>query len=60
MRVLTGLDYGILAGYLVAVFGLGMLLTRRAGRSIEDFFVGGRQMPWGRLLYALSKGSTSA
>jgi len=46
VRVLTGLDYGILAGYLAAVFGLGLLLMRRAGRSVEDFFVGGRQMPW--------------
>lgn len=24
---MTGLDYGILAGYLLAVFGLGLLLT---------------------------------
>ncbi|MDP7113312.1 MAG: hypothetical protein QGH45_15175, partial [Myxococcota bacterium] len=46
MRTLAGIDYAVIAGYLVAVFALGMVLTRRAGRSVEDFFIGGRGMPW--------------
>ena len=46
MRTLAAVDYAVLAGYLVTVFGLGLLLTRWAGASMDQFFVGGRTMPW--------------
>ena len=46
MRTLAAIDYAVIAGYLAAVFLLGMVLTRRAGRSVEHFFIGGRGMPW--------------
>jgi Na+/proline symporter len=42
------LDYLVMAVYLVGIFTAGMVLTRRAGRSIEHFFVGGRRMSWWR------------
>jgi Na+/proline symporter len=46
MRTLAPLDYLVVAGYLIAVFAAGMALTGRAGRSVENFFVGGRSMSW--------------
>ncbi len=46
MRTLSPLDWAVLASYLVLVFLAGLLLSRRAGRSTSDFFVGGRQLPW--------------
>jgi solute:Na+ symporter, SSS family len=46
MRTLAALDYAVIGGYLLVVFLVGIMLTRRAGKSIEHFFVGGRGMPW--------------
>jgi Na+/proline symporter len=46
MRTLAGIDYAVIIVYLAAVFAIGLILTRRAGQSIEHFFVGGRGMAW--------------
>jgi len=46
MRTLATIDYVVVVGYLAAVFLIGLVLTRRAGQSIEHFFVGGRGMAW--------------
>lgn len=46
MRQLVTADYVVLAGYLVAVFAIGIWLTRRASESVDQFFVGGRGMTW--------------
>ena len=46
MRALATIDYVVIVGYLGAVFLIGLLLTRRAGQSVEHFFIGGRGMPW--------------
>ncbi len=43
---LHSLDLAILALYLVAVFGIGIALSKRASRSTEEFFVSGRSLPW--------------
>lgn len=43
---MTPLDLWIVAGYLVATLLVGMALARRASGSLEDFFVGGRSLPW--------------
>jgi Na+/proline symporter len=43
---LTALDWVIIAGYLVFSLGIGIAMSRRAGRSMADFFVGGRSLPW--------------
>ncbi len=40
------LDIGVIGVYLLVVLGAGVILTRRAGRSVDDFFVGGRTLPW--------------
>jgi len=43
---LTLLDYGIIIGYLLVALIIGLLFSRRASRSAEEFFLGGRRLPW--------------
>jgi solute:Na+ symporter, SSS family len=44
--MLAGLDIGILVAYMVIVLTLGLWAKRRASGSIEDYFLGGRHIPW--------------
>ncbi len=46
MPTLHWIDYTIIASYLVASLAIGLAMTRRAGRSSENYFLGGRSMPW--------------
>jgi SSS family solute:Na+ symporter len=39
-------DWLVIIGYFVLAAGIGLALARRGGRSLSDFFVGGRQLPW--------------
>ncbi|MCX7765526.1 MAG: Na+:solute symporter, partial [Candidatus Sumerlaeia bacterium] len=43
---LTPLDYFIIALYMVFSLGIGVIFTRRAGKSVEEFFISGRALPW--------------
>ncbi len=43
---LHSLDYGIVLGYFVVLIGLGIYLQRKATASLEDYFLGGRNLPW--------------
>ncbi len=43
---MTSLDLWVVAGYLVATLAVGVALAQRASGSLEDFFVGGRSLPW--------------
>lgn len=43
---LTALDWGILIGFFVILFLIGLLASRTAGRDTTQFFLGGRHMPW--------------
>lgn len=43
---LVFLDWLVIAIYGVATAALGLWFTRRAGQSVEDFFVAGRTLPW--------------
>lgn len=40
------LDFAIIASYLLALVFAGMWFARRAGGSSEDYFLGGRRLPW--------------
>ena len=40
------LDWAIVAGYLVFALAVGFLFRRRAGRSVADYFLSGRKLPW--------------
>jgi len=43
---MTGLDWSIVVLYFVLAGGIGLALSKRGGRSISDYFVGGRALPW--------------
>jgi Na+/proline symporter len=45
MRLLP-VDWAVVVAYLVFSLVLGLLLTRRAGRGVEEFFLSGRSLPW--------------
>jgi len=46
MNYLHAIDYVIIVGYFVFAIAVGLLFSRRASRSPEDFFLGGRSLPW--------------
>jgi len=46
MWSLNTIDYTVIIGYFGALVVLGLALERMASRSLEDYFVGGRQLPW--------------
>ncbi len=43
---LTNLDWGIIAVYFLFVLVIGMIVSRKAGSSVSEFFLSGRNMPW--------------
>lgn len=43
---LTTVDLLVIAVYGAVVVALGVVFARRAGRSVEDYFVAGRKLPW--------------
>ena len=40
------IDWLIIFSYLVVSMGIGIYMSRRAGRSTGDFFLSGRKLPW--------------
>jgi SSS family solute:Na+ symporter len=43
---LTSLDWTVIAAYGVLALTVGLYFARRAGSQTEQFFLGGRSMPW--------------
>jgi Na+/proline symporter len=43
---LQPIDVAIVAGYFVLILGLGLVFARRARRSVLDYFLSARSMPW--------------
>lgn len=43
---MTTLDWSIIVLYFLFSAAIGAYYTRRAGRSVEDFFLSGRSLPW--------------
>ena len=43
---LSAFDWIIIAAYLVMTIGIGLACQKRAGRSLADYFVSGRSLPW--------------
>lgn len=43
---LTSLDWAVMAAYGVVALAVGLWFARRAGRGTDEFFLGGRNMPW--------------
>lgn len=51
------LDYGIIGVYLLFALGTGVYFSKRASKSSEDYFLGGRSFPW--WMIAISMVATS-
>ena len=43
---MTHLDWIVVGAYFALMLGVGLHFARRAGRSVADYFVSGRDMPW--------------
>ncbi|QYY35652.1 hypothetical protein [Ruficoccus sp. ZRK36] len=43
---MTGIDYAIVAAYLVGLLALGAYLSKRASANSEEYFLGGHKLPW--------------
>jgi SSS family solute:Na+ symporter len=46
MRHLSSIDLAIIVGYFVLTVAVGLAMSRRASSSINDYFLGGRSLPW--------------
>lgn len=44
--LLSTLDWGIIIAFFVISLGIGLWTARSAGKSVNDFFLSGRNMPW--------------
>lgn len=49
------LDLFIIAAYVVATVGIGFWISRKASKSIQNYFLGGNEIPW----YALGLSNAS-
>jgi len=43
---LTGLDWAVVAGFFALSIGVGLHFGRRGGKSVSEFFLSGRDVPW--------------
>src|ERR687885_3310 len=43
---MRALDWLVVGTYMALTLAIGLWLSRRASRSLEEFFVGGRSVPW--------------
>ena len=43
---MTGIDWAVILSYFALATAIGVSLTRRGGRSVADYFIGGRTLPW--------------
>ena len=43
---MTGLDWVVIALYFVLATGIGLAMMKRGSRSLSDYFIGGRALPW--------------
>ncbi|MHC4517690.1 MAG: sodium:solute symporter family transporter, partial [Planctomycetota bacterium] len=50
-------DYAIIGAYLLFALGTGVYFSKRASKSSEDYFLGGRSFPW--WMIAISMVATS-
>ncbi|MEQ9289994.1 MAG: sodium:solute symporter family protein [Cyclobacteriaceae bacterium] len=44
--LLQTIDWAIIGVFFIIVLGIGWMASRTAGKSSEEFFLGGRGMPW--------------
>ena len=50
MTYLNQFDYVVIVVYFSILVGLGLYLKKMASASLEDYFIGGRKIPWWALV----------
>ncbi|MBQ6471801.1 MAG: Na+:solute symporter [Victivallales bacterium] len=50
---LSFLDWAIVAAFFAITLGIGLSAAKLAGRSLAEYFVGGRSMPWWLLGFSM-------
>ena len=50
---LTALDWCVLIGFFLVALGIGIAVSRQAGKSSSEFFLSGRHMPWWLLGFSM-------
>lgn len=43
---LAALDYLVIIGFISLIVTIGLYFSKRAGKSTDNFFLGGRSLPW--------------
>ena len=43
---LSALDQGIIIFYFLAIAGVGLAMSRLASKGIDNYFLGGKKIPW--------------
>ncbi len=43
---MNGIDYTIVIFYFISVIGLGFWYRKRASKSLDSYFLGGKKLPW--------------
>ena len=43
---MTTLDWAVVAVYFAGMLSVGLYFARRAGKSVADYFISGRNLPW--------------
>jgi solute:Na+ symporter, SSS family len=43
---LEGIDIAIIIGYIVTIIMIGWLLSKRASKNLDHYFLGGKSLPW--------------
>ncbi len=46
MHYLNAIDYTVIVIYFACLVGLGFVLKKMASESLDDYFLGGRKLPW--------------
>ncbi|MFI4912144.1 MAG: sodium:solute symporter [Sedimentisphaeraceae bacterium JB056] len=46
MNYLNNVDYTVIVIYFSILIGMGVYLQKKASASMEDYFIGGRSLPW--------------
>src|ERR1022692_1627234 len=46
MYHLSPIDMAIIVGYFVLTLSVGLAMSRRASSSLDQYFLGGRSLPW--------------
>lgn len=44
--MLQTIDWIVIIGFVVLIVGVGISYTNKSGKNLEEFFLGGRNLPW--------------